>query len=118
NARLREENTRLKIEAENARKRLDDVEKEKQAAIEEKEREAKAAQLKANASELIQALRKFGTVEENTRGIVLTLAETYWSNPRTVAFAPAAVNRIAELGALLSKYPDFRVQIEAHTDAQ
>lgn len=118
NARLREENTRLKIEAENARKRLADVEKEKQAAIEEKEREAKAAQLKANASELIQALRKFGSVEENTRGIVLTLAETYWSNPRTVAFAPAAVNRVAELGALLSKYPDFRVQIEAHTDAQ
>lgn len=118
NARLREENARLKVEIENARNKLAEAEKEKQAAIEQKEREAKAAQIKLNSGELVQALRKFGTVEETTRGIVLTLAETYWSNPRAVAFAPAAVNRVAELGAILSKYPDFRVQIEAHTDAQ
>ncbi|MER3429463.1 MAG: hypothetical protein C4324_00205 [Blastocatellia bacterium] len=118
NARLREENARLKLELENARSKIADAEKEKEAAIEEKQREAKAARIKLSSSELVQILRKFGTVEENTRGIVLTLAETYWSNPRAVGFAPAAVNRIAELGAILSKYPDFRVQIEAHTDAQ
>ena len=63
------------------------------------------------------SLRKFGTVTKTERGIVLTLAETYWSGPRASSFAPVATPRLTSLGELLVSNPDYRVQIESHTDA-
>ncbi|HXF42347.1 MAG TPA: OmpA family protein [Pyrinomonadaceae bacterium] len=117
NNRLREENARLKLELGDAKNKLAAAEQEKQAAISEKEKSEKIAQLKSNEPQLIQQLKQFGTVTTNERGIVLTLAENFWSGVRSTAFSPAAARRLSALASLLAKNPDYKIQIEAHTDS-
>ena len=117
NQRLSQELGRVKVEADNAKARIDQMEQANRQADEERERQSKLQSLQANEASLIAALKRFGTVTKTDRGIVLTLAETYWSGTRTATFAPIANPRLTSLGEVLASNPDYRVQIESHTDA-
>lgn len=116
NDRLREEMGRLRLENDNNKSKIAAYEEEKKAARDQADRDAKLNALKANESSLIQSLKRFGTVTKTDQGIVLTLAETYWSGPRSSTFASAAGVRIASLGSLLAENSAYKVQIESHTD--
>jgi outer membrane protein OmpA-like peptidoglycan-associated protein len=116
NGRLREELGRVRVEADSARNRLAAVEQEKKDALDQASRENKLNSLRANEAALIQSLKRFGTVTKTERGIVVTLAETYWSAPRASTFAPTAGVKLGSLGEVLAGNPDYRVQIESHTD--
>lgn len=117
NGRLREDLGKARVEADTANARISQIEQAGREAEERRQREARLEALRANEAGLILALRKFGTVEKTDRGIVLTLAETYWSGTRSINFAPVATGRLTSLGELLVSNPDYRVQIESHTDA-
>jgi len=117
NGRLREELGKARVEAETANARVTAIEQAGRSAEEQRQREARIEALRANEANLMTSLRKFGTVTKTERGIVLTLAETYWSGPRASSFAPVATPRLTSLGELLVSNPDYRVQIESHTDA-
>ena len=117
NGRLREDLGKAKVEAETATARINAIEQADRNAEEQRQREARLEALKSNEGSLIASLRRFGTVSKTERGIVLTLAETYWSGPRATTFAPVANARLTSLGELLVNNTDYRVQIESHTDA-
>lgn len=117
NGRLREDLGRARVEADTAKSRIDQIERANREAEAERERQAKLQSLQANEAALVASLRKFGTVAKTERGIVVTLAETYWSGPRSTNFAPIANPRMTSLGELLAANPDYKVQIESHTDA-
>ena len=117
NGRLREELGKAKLEADTANSRIAAMEAASRTAEEQRERDAKLEALRANEASLLSTLRKFGTVAKTERGIVLTLAETYWSGPRSTSFAPVANGRLTSLADVLVTNPDYRVQIESHTDS-
>ncbi len=117
NGRLREDLGKVRVEADTAKARVDAVERAGRDAEEQRQREARLEAMKANEASLMASLRRFGTVAKTERGIVLTLAETYWSAPRATTFAPVANARLTSLGELLVSNTDYRVQIESHTDA-
>ena len=117
NQRLSQDLGRARTEADNAKARIDQLEQSTRQAEEERERQARIQSLQSNEAALIASLKRFGTVTRTERGIVLTLAETYWSGPRATTFAPIANPRLTSLGEVLASNPDYRVQIESHTDA-
>lgn len=117
NTRLSEELGRVKVEANTAKARIAEIEEANRNAQDERDREAKLQALRANEASLIASLKRFGTVTKTERGIVLTLAETYWSGTRAATFAPIANSRLTSLGEVLASNPDYRVQIESHTDS-
>ncbi len=120
NGRLREELGRTKVELETSNSKLaaaiQAAENDKRAAQEAADNEIKAARSRAAEAELLGALKAFGTVEKNERGIVLTLPENLWAGTRSVTFVPQADGKMNSLGEILSNYPDFRIAVEAHTD--
>lgn len=116
NGRLREDLGKAKVDADAARARVAAVEQANREAEEQRAKDARIQNLRANEGGLITALKKFGTVEKTERGIVLTLAETYWSGPRATTFSPLANPRLTSFGELLVANPDYKVQIESHTD--
>ncbi|HXH69594.1 MAG TPA: OmpA family protein [Pyrinomonadaceae bacterium] len=115
-AQLREELSRVKSEAENSKAKIAAIESEKQAIQQQKEQADRLAQLQSNEAILMQLLRKFGTVEKNERGIVLTLPENYFSGIRVSNFAPASDAKINSLGEVLSSTADYKIMVESHTD--
>ncbi len=117
NGRLREDLGKVRVEADTAKARVDAIERAGRDAEEQRQRDARLGAMKANEASLMASLRRFGTVAKTERGIVLTLAETYWSAPRATTFAPVANARLTSLGELLVSNTDYRVQIESHTDA-
>ncbi|MEQ1761975.1 MAG: OmpA family protein [Pyrinomonadaceae bacterium] len=117
NGRLREDLGKARLEADTAAAKVTAIEQAGRTAEEQRQREARIEALRANEANLMTSLRKFGTVTKTERGIVLTLAETYWSGPRASSFAPVATTRLTSLGELLVSNADYRVQIESHTDA-
>ena len=117
NGRLREDLGKVRVEADSATARLTAIQQASRDAEEQRQRDARLEAMRANEASLIASLRRFGTVAKTERGIVLTLAETYWSAPRASSFAPVANARLTSLGELLVSNPDYRVQIESHTDA-
>jgi len=116
NGRLREDLGKAKVEADSAKARVAAVEKAAREAEEQRARDIRLQTLRANEAGLMASLKKFGTVERTERGIVVTLAETYWSGPRASTFSPLASPRITSLGELLVANPDYKVTIESHTD--
>jgi outer membrane protein OmpA-like peptidoglycan-associated protein len=116
NGRLREELGRAKVEIETANARAAAVEREKNTVQEERDREANIARIRAAETELMAALRNYGTVAKTDRGITLTMAESIWSGPRAPALTAAANGRITALGALLADHRDYRITVESHTD--
>lgn len=117
NGRLREDLGKARVEADTATARVTAIEQAGRDAEAQRQREARLEALRQNEAGLMASLRRFGTVSKTERGIVLTLAETYWSGTRSSNFAPVATGRLTSLGELLVSNPDYRVQIESHTDA-
>ncbi len=116
NGRLREELGRTKVELESANARIKAAEDEKRNIQSEKDKEVKAANVKANEPAFIAALKAFGSVVKNERGIVLTLPETLWTSTRSSTFVPTADGRLTLLAETLVNNPDYRMTIESHTD--
>ena len=116
NGRLNEELGRTQVEADNVKARLASYESQQQETEAQKARDERIAAIKANQPALMAALKKFGTVTKNERGIVLTLPENFWSAIRATTFAPNADAKLLSLSELLSNNPDYRLTIESHTD--
>lgn len=120
NERLRDELQRARAEAEEAKIKLARIEGERKVEIAQKEAEQKAqqkaAQIRSQAVLLKQSLASYGTVTENEKGIVLTLAENIWTAPRVSSFTSAAMSKLDSLGALLANNPDYNIEINSHTD--
>lgn len=118
NGRLREEVGKLQVETTNKTARIEAFEKERRDAQFQQNRQEKLNQLQANEPVFLQALRRYGTVSKNERGIILTLPETFWATSRTSNFAANIDARIGGLSELLNNNPDYRIAIESHTDTQ
>jgi outer membrane protein OmpA-like peptidoglycan-associated protein len=114
--RLREELGQIRTDAENAKGQLARIVGEKQAEERRREEANRLAQFQANQGVLIQSLRKFGTVEQTERGIVLTLPENFWTTTRVSTFAPTAEPKLTALGEILANNNDYKIVIESHTD--
>ena len=116
NGRLREENTTLRIDVEAAKARLTAIEAEKKDIQQKSEREINAAQVRAREGELINALKTFGTVSKNERGIILTLPENLWTTTRSGTLTFQADGKLASLGEILANNTAYNVSVESHTD--
>lgn len=115
-ARLRDEIQNVRQDSEDAKVRLARLEGEKQAEDARRTVEKRAADQRAAAETLKQALARFGTVRETNRGIVLVLSENLWVNSRSARMAPSAAAKLEPLAALLANNPDYQIMIEAYTD--
>ncbi|HMQ03901.1 MAG TPA: OmpA family protein [Pyrinomonadaceae bacterium] len=116
NGRLREELGRTRVEADNAKARLESIENAQRAFEEQRAREERMNSFISAQPALIQSLRRFGSVDRNDRGIIVTLPETFWSAIRSADFAPTSDERLGAIAQLLNENPDYRVIIESHTD--
>ncbi len=116
NGRLREELGRTQVEADNAKARLASYENQQQEAEQQRAREEMLARMNAEQPALMAALRKYGAVSKNERGIVVTIPENFWSAIRSTSFAPNADAKLLALGELLANNPNYRITIESHTD--
>lgn len=116
NAKLREELTRTKIEAENAKRQLAGIQSEKTKLEEQRADDQRLAQIKAAEPALIQVLRSFGTVSQTQRGIEVTLPENYWANSRSTDFSVRGNQKLEALAALLADNAGYDIAIESHTD--
>ena len=116
NGRLREELGRTQLEASNVKAKLTAIENAEREAEEQKARDERWKNMQANEGSLIQALRKFGAVSKSERGIIVTLPENFWSEPRAAVFAPNIDNRLSSLSEILAGNPDYKIEIESHTD--
>ena len=72
--------------------------------------------MQANEGVLVDSLGRFGTVNKNDRGIMVTLPENYWTGTRVSSFSTAAEPKIASLVEVLANSTDYKVVIESHTD--
>jgi outer membrane protein OmpA-like peptidoglycan-associated protein len=114
--RLREELGKTKVDAENVKNQLARIESEKQAAQQQQDEANRLAQIQLNSGILMQSLRRFGTVAQTERGIVLTLPENYWATTRKSAFAPTAESKLNSLAEILANSSDYKIVVESHTD--
>lgn len=139
-ARLRDELQAARAESEEAKVKLARIEGERaaeqaarQAAAEQSQQRGikppmasndsqtvgsgnDAASQRASASELKQALARYGTVKQTGRGLVLVLPESYWADARRSELSPAAAAKLEPLAALLANNPDYQIVIESYTD--
>jgi outer membrane protein OmpA-like peptidoglycan-associated protein len=126
-ARLRDEIETSRAAAEEARVRLARLEGERAAEEArrnaqqqgqeiERANEQRAAQQRETSANLRQSLASYGTVRETARGLVLTLPENLWADPRGTELAPASATTLEPLAALLANATDYQIIIEAHTD--
>ncbi|MGB7200682.1 MAG: OmpA family protein [Pyrinomonadaceae bacterium] len=116
NTKLREDLIRTKVDLENANAKIKAAETEKVQVQAEQDKELKAARVKAAEPALIAALKAFGTVAKNDRGIVLMLPENLWTSTRSSTFVPQADGKLTLLAETLVNNPDYRMTIESHTD--
>ena len=114
--KLREELGRTKTDAEDAKVKLARIEGERQLMERQQAENDRLTRLQANQPVLMQSLRRFGTVNKDERGIVLTLPENFWSATRASDIAPTAETKISSLGEILANSPDYKILIESHTD--
>lgn len=111
NGRLREQLGKAQTEATTAIAKVAAIESERQ-------REERWRAIQSNEAGFMDALRKFGSVSKSERGIILTLPETFWSSTRGTNFAPNMDTRLGSLGEVLNANPDYKIEIESHTDSQ
>jgi outer membrane protein OmpA-like peptidoglycan-associated protein len=114
--KLREELGRTKTEAEDVKIKLAKIEAEKQVVERQQEEANRLSQLQANQNILMQSLRRFGTVNRDERGIVLTLPENYFAGIRASDLAATAEPKMNSLGEVLANRTDYKILVEAHTD--
>ena len=116
NRRLSEQVGKLKVENDNYKQKITQFETEKQTNQEEQDKQARIQQIMANQGILIQSLKRFGTVRQNERGIVLTLPENYWTTSRVSSFSRTGEPKLNDLANVLLNNPDYQIMIESHTD--
>lgn len=116
--RLREELQTVRAEGEDARVKLARIEGERAAEEARRANEQRIEQQRTTASALKQTLARYGTVRETSRGLVLTLPESLWTNARASDLSAAAQAKIEPLAALLANNPDYQIVIEAYTDSR
>ena len=115
---LKDENARLRREAEDARIKLAKFEAKQQLIEEQKAKVKKAEAIKANAAAMMNTLRSYGAVTETDRGIVLTLAENLWSGVRVSSFSEDGDTKLSKLAGTLVSAKDFRIIVESHVDSK
>ncbi len=76
------------------------------------------ADLQANQAVFMQTLRRFGAVNQDERGIVLTLPENYWTGIRVNSFAAAVEPKLTSLSEILAGNTDYKIAVESHTDSK
>ena len=116
NQRLRDEVSKLRSDSEDAKIRLARMEGERQAVEAQRQTEERLQRIRDAQPILKQSLKQFGAVRDNGRGIVLTIPELAFSNPRQAAFSPGSEARLEQLAQLFANNPDYRIVIESHTD--
>jgi len=116
-ARLRDELQDVRAAGEDAKVKLARIEGERAAEAARIANEQRAEQQRATAISLKQTLARYGTVRETTRGLVLTLPESLWTDARKSDLSAAASAKIEPLAALLANNPDYQIVIEAYTDS-
>lgn len=146
NGKIREENTRLKVDLELSKNRAEIAEKakadleakiaaeQKSATTEQKtppvdpkrteqvdpktapKQPTKTAPPASQPSAVGAALKKFGSVAENATQVVVTLPETLWTGVLSNTFSSEGSANIDSIGAVIAQYPDYTIIIEAHTD--
>ncbi|HSK72323.1 MAG TPA: OmpA family protein [Pyrinomonadaceae bacterium] len=115
---LRAELDRVRNEAEESKLKYARLEARQEALEAEREKERRLNRLQANTGVLVQSLKRFGTVDQTERGIVLILPENFWANTRQSSFAPDAEPKLTTLGEVLANNTDYKITVEAHTDNQ
>lgn len=116
NANLRAEADKAKQEAYEAKLQIAKIQGEKETIEKQKLEQEKVSKMQASIPLLMDSLKSFGTVKQTERGIVLTLAETYWSGPRVSGFATTAEPKLTGIANVLSGATDYKFAIESHTD--
>lgn len=115
---LREELRTVRAEGEDAKVKLARIEGERATETARINNEQRINEQRAAAGQLKQTLARFGAVRETARGLTVTVPETMWANPRTSEPGASAQSVLESLAAMLANNPDYRVTIEAHTDAR
>ena len=113
---LREQLGKTQSESETVKVKLATLEGQTQAMQEQREKDQKLARLQANVPVLMESLKRFGSVSQSERGIVLILPENYWKGTRLSTFAPNGEANVSSLSDVLANSTDYKVVIEAHTD--
>lgn len=117
-ARLRDELQTVRAEGEAAKINLARLEGAKNAEDERRNSEAREQQRRAAEATLRQALGKYGTLKETSRGLQLLLPESLWGGPRAANLNSSAAARLEPLAALLATNPDYQIVIESYTDSR
>ncbi len=113
---LRDQLNKSQSDSESVKIKLASIEAQNQVMQEQREKDQKLNRLQSNVPILMESLKRFGTVSQNERGIVLVLPETYWTGTRVSTFAPNGEANIGSLSEVLANSTDYKVTIEAHTD--
>ncbi len=116
NVRLSEDLGRARVENETANARLATIEAERNAIREESENAANAARQEQAEKDLLAALKPYGAIVKDERGIVLTLPENLWTGTRSSSLTPQADGRLASLAGILANNPEYRILVESHID--
>ncbi|MEO6589142.1 MAG: OmpA family protein [Pyrinomonadaceae bacterium] len=113
---LQQELDKLRQDAQADKIKLARIEAEQEIYRQQRETQEKVNRLQSNTPVLMQSLKRFGTVTQNERGIILTLPEKFWSDPRVSSFSPDAEVNLTALGEVLANNSDYRIVVESHTD--
>lgn len=113
---LQSELDKLRQESQADKVKLARIEAEQEIFRQQRENQEKLNRLQTNVPILMQSLKRFGTVAQTTRGIVLTLPEKFWSDPRVSSFAATAETDLTSLGEVLANNGEYRILVESHTD--
>ncbi len=113
---LRDQLNKSQSDSESVKIKLASIEAQNQVMQEQREKDQKLNRLQSNVPILMESLKRFGTVSQNERGIVLVLPENYWTGTRVSTFAPSGETNINSLSEVLANSTDYKVMIEAHTD--
>ena len=117
-ARLRDEIQTVRAEGDAAKISLARLEGAKRAEDDRRDAEAREQQRRAGEATLKQALGKYGTLKETSRGFQLLLPESIWGGPRASSLNSSAAAKLEPLAALLATNPDYQILIEAYTDSR
>ena len=92
------------------------IEAQQEIYRQQQEKQERMNRLQSNMPVMMQSLKRFGTVTQNERGVVLTLPENFWTDPRVSSFSAEAETNLTSLGEVLANNSDYRIIVESHTD--